>query len=1078
MRKIFSLLLILALVLVFSYPAKAGINDRFSDIELTEGEFIYFPQIPAPSGNPTDNTGWLYVKDNGGTTQLYFEDDAGGVTSWGGSTAWDDIGNPDLADTIDFTTFTATLTSAVTTGYSFNMTNTGDFNADEGVLKLQQSGGNPDGGELLYGTMVDPQVGGIEIYHSGDPASGALLGLDYAADDDAQSLYVLCRDNAAGDTVFQVAQGGDVTISETTFITEAILDFSAGPGEINTAAGNALTLSADDGGDANEDLIIIANNVALTAVGLMSFTPDVALDTAIDLTAANIDHGLKLADNDINFTTGTIEGTTASIDFTDFDVTDDGLIVIAPDDGVAAAGIDVDAGGALLTGIDLSDADITNAMDIGANAIISTGGVFATNAAGDITCNDVNATGTVTGATIAQNNIVPAGADPTPLGLDGTATGAVEIGLTSTGTIQLGADGAGATLVSLPNTVDLTMAGGQFSITDNQNADTFTLVNNTLTTQELMNISSTSLTDGKGIEIKLLGQEAGHALYIHNTDGTLTTGTYIYCYDDTDDVFTVSKEGAVYIMGDATGTAAITIDAGDIEMTDGHVEITTGNITTATGDITITTDGDIALTEGKITVDTNTATDLSSIIHSHNTDVAADAAIFTVSASDTDCAAEFYLQRLSFGADGDVHHNYLVLEDNGGDIFTIDAGGETAWALDDFNISIDADTVTQTGTAGVIGMIVKSATPNNSAIEIDYQLLDGGSNFQYGIIMSLDDDGVGAGDEKFVAFESIISAGTAAATTAFRSTDYDIALKTTSVAAGVIFDIDVADTYTAKGMDADLGPWIGTAGQGFIDITTDNANADCVGSIIRINMQDDDVDSNLTSGKAIYAKEVSPFKDGTFLTHFESTNNGSLVLIGEADISAAPLLGGSPLALEGATRDGTNILTITQTDPTTAKALNIPDSNVNMEIIGNIMVGLTTFTESAVATEVITEATVAIANGHAAAGQVYQWEIAGEKTGAANTYAIILVTDTATQMTLTASDAAAAEFVCRITLIMVDATNQLIYGELIEDGKVIVVDRVTATDDLSGAVNIGLSMTLANAGDEVKVYNTIVTYNE
>jgi hypothetical protein len=36
-------------------------------------------EITAPSGNPEANTGWLYIKDNAGTTDLYFEDDSGSV---------------------------------------------------------------------------------------------------------------------------------------------------------------------------------------------------------------------------------------------------------------------------------------------------------------------------------------------------------------------------------------------------------------------------------------------------------------------------------------------------------------------------------------------------------------------------------------------------------------------------------------------------------------------------------------------------------------------------------------------------------------------------------------------------------------------------------------------------------------------------------------------------------------------------------------------------------------------------------------------------------------------------------------
>ena len=99
-------------------------------------------------------------------------------------------------------------------------------------------------------------------------------------------------------------------------------------------------------------------------------------------------------------------------------------------------------------------------------------------------------------------------------------------------------------------------------------------------------------------------------------------------------------------------------------------------------------------------------------------------------------------------------------------------------------------------------------------------------------------------------------------------------------------------------------------------------------------------------------------------------------------------------------------------------------------------------------------------------------------TGANNTYAIRLDLDGNTAMTLTASSAVAAEFIAEITCILVGASSQKIYGVLYENGKSPVLDYATAAIDLSGAAVIGLDMTLANAGDEVKVETTHVTYNE
>ena len=79
-RFLFCLVLSLALIGIFWIPAQAGMEDRFSKIELRADNWAEFPEIAAPSGNPTTNYGWLYLKDNGGISALYFENDSGYVT--------------------------------------------------------------------------------------------------------------------------------------------------------------------------------------------------------------------------------------------------------------------------------------------------------------------------------------------------------------------------------------------------------------------------------------------------------------------------------------------------------------------------------------------------------------------------------------------------------------------------------------------------------------------------------------------------------------------------------------------------------------------------------------------------------------------------------------------------------------------------------------------------------------------------------------------------------------------------------------------------------------------------------------
>ena len=77
MKKLSSIVLALLLAVFFATGAVAGINDRFSDIDLTQDNYISFPEITvAPS---TPYTGWskIYVLGN----DIYFLDDLGVTTS-------------------------------------------------------------------------------------------------------------------------------------------------------------------------------------------------------------------------------------------------------------------------------------------------------------------------------------------------------------------------------------------------------------------------------------------------------------------------------------------------------------------------------------------------------------------------------------------------------------------------------------------------------------------------------------------------------------------------------------------------------------------------------------------------------------------------------------------------------------------------------------------------------------------------------------------------------------------------------------------------------------------------------------
>ena len=147
------------------YPFKnlSGLLGKASRIwkELHVSKIV-LPEIAAPSGNPDSNTGWLYVKDNSGTSALYFEDDGGTVTQIATTpTALDDIGDPDAAGIIACTTFAQTFTSTKTDGDMFNIQGLGNF-GDVSVLRIESKTGNPTDGTVLevvsHDANVDPLV--------------------------------------------------------------------------------------------------------------------------------------------------------------------------------------------------------------------------------------------------------------------------------------------------------------------------------------------------------------------------------------------------------------------------------------------------------------------------------------------------------------------------------------------------------------------------------------------------------------------------------------------------------------------------------------------------------------------------------------------------------------------------------------------------------------------------------------------------------------------------------------------------------------------------------------------------------
>lgn len=420
---------------------------------------VEVPSISAPSGDPPANTGWLYNKQVGGLSHLFFEDEAGTATDMNlaGATAFDDIGDPDAAGTIAMTTYQQILTSTKTDGDNFLFKGLGAF-GDISIVRIEQSTGNATDGTVLEVISADTDV-------------------------------------------------------------------------------DALLVTANS-----------INSIVVAGSGNVSIT-----------------------------------GGTGVIDYTDFDVSADGLIIIAPDSG--GTGITVTPGAALTTGLDVSSTSITNAINIGAQKILGTTGVIdftsfdvsgagVVNAVNLVLSGDLTVSGVTSLGIFKQDSLVPASASPATITINGGTTGGVTIGSVSTGTITLG---GAATLVNLPAATDLTLAGGQLSITDTATANVVTITNNTMTTNSALAIVANAVTSGKVISATADALDTGTILYL-DSDAIPASTYYIQCYDGSANDFLVGPNGATTITG-AASTDELTLTAGDIKVTAGDVRLSLGIIT-------------------------------------------------------------------------------------------------------------------------------------------------------------------------------------------------------------------------------------------------------------------------------------------------------------------------------------------------------------------------------------------------------------------------------------------------------------------------------------------------------------------
>ena len=259
----------------------------------------------------------------------------------------------------------------------------------------------------------------------------------------------------------------------------------------------------------------------------------------------------------------------------------------AYDDG---SNITVDAGAVIMAGANEDTAVLNITLD-GPSA--GAGILFANSGTGNDITGSAGWSVTKAGlATFATNSVVSGvlqlgtGAATGTLQSNGNFNLILQTGNSTTSTIEIvnGAngdvdvtlDGTGAVNINGTTTHNdaLVVAAGDFAVTlghmtltDDQNANSMTVTNNTHTTD--------SATTGGVVEFRSTSLTTGTLLNLELTEGTLNGGEYLRCYDVTagGDVFKIGEDGAVVITG-AASNDMFTITNGDAVMADGSLTIT------------------------------------------------------------------------------------------------------------------------------------------------------------------------------------------------------------------------------------------------------------------------------------------------------------------------------------------------------------------------------------------------------------------------------------------------------------------------------------------------------------------------
>lgn len=507
----------------------------------TAGLITTADDVAVNGGDFTSTSGTFNFLDaSGNSTTL----EIGGVTTDLANTI-SVATNSTSADTITIGNSNASSTVAITGGDDWSITGAG-------VLTLSASA-------AATTAVVATDTDYTNALSVGDNnIIGTTAAIDFTNFDVATTGAITSADDIA-------INGGDFTSTSSTFnfLDAASNSTTLEIGGVTTDLGNTIrvatnsttsdTLTFGNTNAATTVAITAGDDWSITGTGVLTLSASAAATTAIDITDTDYTNAVSIGDNKIL-------GTTAAIDFSNFDVSTSGGITVA-----ASAGLDTNATGTLALGnvnaatlsvcnsancdtlniATNTDADTINIGDENDTLVINAVGALVNDVTTTTSAFGVQAHGLTTGhvLTVASSGNAMTSGDLLLVTHAGTRT--------ATGTIS-------ASDLSIVRSVTnnsaglLTLSGDLIEITNNPTNTSGTLTD----TADLLSLTQLN-TSSSGAGLNVSQDGTGHAISV--TNASTGSGLYVLQTGVTGTTVDSSTGGSVHISDTANTGYSFTI---------------------------------------------------------------------------------------------------------------------------------------------------------------------------------------------------------------------------------------------------------------------------------------------------------------------------------------------------------------------------------------------------------------------------------------------------------------------------------------------------------------------------------------